>query len=166
MVWYDEKEKGGKKRMEQFHGEPVLAQAQARLVPPNGHFEDCICRLVLTQSYFYALEDNFDGSFEEKLVIPVSHIQTIEEVAYQKDGTKKAGGGGLEIASMVANVFFGALAGVMLLSGAKKNAPAKYLEITHVNENGRNTLLHFNECASVKPLIRAFNKRQMEKYKY
>lgn len=160
-----EKEKGVEK-MEQYRGEPVLAKARARLVPPNGYFEDCICMLVLTQSNFYAMEDNFDGSFEEKLVIPVNRIRTIEEVVYQKDGKKRVSSGGLDIASMVASVVFGALAGVVFLSGSKKNASARYLEIMHINEDGKNTLLHFNECASVKPLIKAFDKQQMAKYKY
>lgn len=152
--------------MEHYRGEQVLAKASARLVPPNGHFEDCICRLILTQSYFYALEDNFDGSFEEKLVIPASHIQTIEEVEYQKPGEKKSSSGGLETASMVANVVLGAIVGIIAIPGvSKKKTSSRYLEITYVTDNGKQSLLHFSECVSIKSLIKGFKKQQMEKYK-
>lgn len=152
--------------MKQYRGERVLRAAKARLVPPDIYLEDCICRLLLTQSYFYALEDMFNGNFEERLVIPLSRIREMEMVVYQKTMTKMKGSEGrLAVASVFVNAILAEITGIDVMSGpVSRSAPSRYLEIIHIDRNGRNARLYFNECASVKPLIKAFRKRQKELY--
>lgn len=70
-----------------YGGEKIIAQLDARIQPYDARIPDCICALVLTEKFLAVLEDNYDGTFEEHLQIPVSDMLYFDH--YKKEGQEE-----------------------------------------------------------------------------
>lgn len=70
----------------EYKGQKIIAQAQARLVPPDDDYPDCMCDLVLTERSFYVLEDNYNKTYTEHFSIPVSCIDEMKILGGSSDG--------------------------------------------------------------------------------
>lgn len=70
----------------EYRGYPVLSTGEARMVPPDDHYPDCLCLLMLTEQRFYVLEDNYDGSYTEHFSIPRKRIKNMTILSNEKDG--------------------------------------------------------------------------------
>ena len=66
--------------MREYRGRKVLRYLTARIIPQkNSTLPDSICHILLTEDTFYALEDNYDGTYTTHFEIPCGHIKCIEK---------------------------------------------------------------------------------------
>lgn len=103
----------------------------ARLVPSTPDYPDCMCDLLLTDSFFYVLEDNYDGTHTEHFAIPLRWIVSVEQETYT-DKETDGGSGGMSTGQVVATSVVAAIAGLLYLpGGAKRGKPSSvYLAVT------------------------------------
>ncbi|MCL2812305.1 MAG: hypothetical protein FWD25_10540 [Clostridia bacterium] len=69
--------------MKFYRDEPILASLNGRLVPPDKHYPDCQCKVILTELNLYVLEYNYDNTYIEHFSIPIDdvlHIKCMESV--------------------------------------------------------------------------------------
>ena len=63
--------------LKNYNGFQVLCHARAKLVPWGDSKPDCVCGLLLTELYLYALEDNYNNTYTEHYIIPVKKLKYI-----------------------------------------------------------------------------------------
>ena len=138
----------------------IRKQTIARLVPPDANYGDCICKLTLTDHYFYVLEDNFDGTYQEHFNIPLSWIHKVEIVSNReksKMGRVKSSRAVLLVA-IIMNVIVGNYAPSNEALGGK--AEIEYLKITYTDVYGEKNELFFKDVKQhIKGFVRRFQKK-------
>lgn len=94
--------------------DPIKALFDARLVPPDETYPDCVCTAVLTDRYFYILEKEIDG-YTEHFVLPLEAIVDMEIAVHGKDTIRKAKDKGKQQATDMVSVTLASMAGSPLL---------------------------------------------------
>lgn len=128
--------------LKNYHGFPVLCHAQAKLVPWGDSKPDCVCELLLTELYLYALEDNYNNTYTEHYIIPVKKLKYIgitSTVTREKNVESSAM---LDAATLVV----GAVSGMYVhnVSGTKPGKKVKYyLRIDYMNDESKNETIFF-----------------------
>ena len=141
--------------IEEYKGEKVLTDLTARLMPPNDNYPDCMCELLLTKQHLYVLEDNFDGTFAEHFIFPVSQIQKLEEKTFEKT---TAGRTGITVFLLALLSFGGAL-----VSASRKNMSSdSLLTITYTDGMGGSKGLCFHELESRATVMESIFKQLKE----
>ncbi len=57
-----------------YHDEEILLSISCRINSYDKSIPDCMCALVLTPKHIYALEDNYDGTYTEHIVLETKSI--------------------------------------------------------------------------------------------
>lgn len=141
--------------IEEYKGEKVLTDLTARLMPPNDNYPDCMCELLLTKQHLYVLEDNFDGTFAEHFIFPVSQIQKLEEKTFEKTTAGRTG----ITAFLLALLSFGGT----LVSASRKNMSSdSLLTITYTDGMGGSKGLCFHELESRATVMESIFKQLKE----
>ena len=141
--------------IEEYKGEKVLTDLTARLMPPNDNYPDCMCELLLTKQHLYVLEDNFDGTFAEHFIFPVSQIQKLEEKTFDKTTAGRTG----ITAFLLALLSFGGA----LVSASRKNMSSdSLLTITYTDGMGGSKGLCFHELESRATVMESIFKQLKE----
>lgn len=141
--------------IEEYKGEKVLTDLTARLMPPNDNYPDCMCELLLTKQHLYVLEDNFDGTFAEHFIFPVSQIQKLEEKTFEKTTAGRTG----ITAFLLALLSFGGA----LVSASRKNMSSdSLLTITYTDGMGGSKGLCFHELESRATVMESIFKQLKE----
>ncbi len=145
--------------MSEYKGEQVLAQNSARLLPFGDKYPDCQCELILTPGHLYAVEDNFDGTWTEQIVFPISQVVSIEkkkEETTALDARDARRSGGIFTAMVMAmGIMSGGVA--YYKEGPAKKEKAKYIEVRYQVGDGRTDVVHFGELeGNVSGFIEAF----------
>lgn len=141
--------------IEEYKGEKVLTDLTARLMPPNDNYPDCMCELLLTKQHLYVLEDNFDGTFAEHFIFPVSQIQKLEEKTFEKTTVGRTG----ITAFLLALLSFGGA----LVSASRKNMSSdSLLTITYTDGMGGSKGLCFHELESRATVMESIFKQLKE----
>lgn len=151
-------------RIDKYHGEKVIAQLTARLVPPDDSYPDCMCEVLMTDRHLYVLEDNYDDTYQEHFAFTVGQIKNMET---RTDSSQKASPGNDYGAIQDAVLsFLGTLAGIQVFfSPGKTKTRVKLLIVTYVNGEGKEDKLFFRDIkGSEKPLKRAYQKAWKEFY--
>ena len=141
--------------IEEYKGEKVLTDLTARLMPPNDSYPDCMCELLLTKQHLYVLEDNFDGTYAEHFIFPVSQIQRLEEKTFEKTTAGRTG----ITAFLLALLSFGGA----LVSASRKNMSSdSLLTITYTDGTGGSKGLCFHELESRATVMESVFKQLKE----
>lgn len=61
-----------------FLDEEVLANIPARLVSCNNNLYDCPCVVILTKNRLCIAEDNFDGTYDYHIDLPITSVISME----------------------------------------------------------------------------------------
>lgn len=158
-LFYKQKEKN---EMAEYKGEKILAQLTARLVPPNVTYPDCMCELILTEQHFYALEDNFDGTYETHLQYPIAQLETMK-ITVETD-SKNSSGTECTALQYALTALLGLIGGTLLFYG-KIREKKKFLEITYRDGRGKIDYLFFKDLQSdAKRMVNAFTKAKSAFY--
>lgn len=141
-----------------FDGSKILNQITAKLVPPDHSYPDSLCKVIMTKAFLYVLEDNYDGTFNIHFKIPLEKIVSVE-----KYNTERGNGvnEGRTYAPSKSTISFLAIFGLIYipLSGKKnENANQIFLKVFYKNESGEMCTVFFENCSSIKNMVRAFRK--------
>lgn len=124
-----------------YNGEKILNQASARLVPPDNTYPDCTCNILITEKSFYALENNFDDTYNLLLKISLRKLLIIEE--YISDAVS------------VLNVTLSRSAKHRLSAEKGGNS---FLRVIYTDENDKMCCMSFEDCNNIKGMVSTFNK--------
>jgi len=134
-----------------YKNQLILHQGEARLIPPNSDYPDCMCLLVLTESRLYVMERRFDGTYDEYFSIPLRQLRRFE-VFEQKDGRKFA----------PLTFLLGLLGGMLVVDDTWEMKKRDYLEIDYCDPdslNNGNLTIRFHEMdGSVRRLAKEWRK--------
>ena len=153
-----------------FNDENVLGSLDCRLVPPDNRYPDCRCALILTESYLYVSEDNYDGTYTDHFVIPILDVTHIERWAQV---LSKTGEETVAVEPRGWRRFLYRLNGPLArarrdLAGqrmAERNPMAghfgstksarEYVRVLYRAEDGSEASLYFSDAGNPQPLSRA-----------
>ncbi len=144
-------------RPKEYRGQKIIAELSAKLVPPNNHYPDCICMLVLTSQHLYVLEDNFDGTYETHFAFVLREIDSIEiETWEQASGLKGSG----EIMPTFAIILIYWCSIMFSLPSGKSSrvVKQKYITIKYHTEQGKKEKIYFHIPDGAKTFIKMFEK--------
>ena len=134
----------------EYKGEKVISQLTARLIPPNDNYEDCRCELLLTQNHLYVLEDNFNGTWAEHFVFPLSQLTKIEQQVQTGNNANAA-----KKSSIVATLSYLFLGGAVVSGGGASRK--QFLHVSFQNMNGKEDTIFFEDLeSSAIPFEKAF----------
>lgn len=144
----------------EYRGQNVIAQLEARLVPPNKNYPDCECILVLTNQHLYVLEDNFDGSYETHFEFVLREIDAIdiERVSYNLN---LKGNAGNQTGSYIISAVLGLIGGVLVMPDESQNRTmrSKYIVICYHTVQGEKEKIYFNMPSfGTSGFLKAFRK--------
>ena len=139
-----------KQYLNEYKGETVLAGLTARLIPPTTDYPDCMCDLLLTQSHLYVLEDNYDDTYTEHFIFPVTQLQKFETE------TKKYTVNGQESAAQPILGVIGMITGAFAYAGKKdRTMKDKIFSITYLDGKGGSDRLCFRDLENTSAAIKA-----------
>ena len=141
--------------IEEYKGEKVLTDLTARLMPPNDNYPDCMCELLLTKQHLYVLEDNFDGTYAEHFIFPISQIQRLEEKTFEKTTAGRTG----ITAFLLALLSFG---GAIVSASRRNMSSDSLLTITYTDGMGGSKGLCFHELESRATVMESVFKQLKE----
>lgn len=128
--------------LKNYNGFQVLCHARAKLVPWGDSKPDCVCELLLTELYLYALEDNYNNTYTEHYIIPVKKLKYIgitSTVTREKSVESSAM---LDAATLVVGAVSGTY--VYNVSGTKPGKRVRYyLRIDYMNDESKNETIYF-----------------------
>lgn len=145
----------------EYKGQKILAEYDARLIPPDDHYSDCECVLVLTKQHLYVLEDNFDGTYEMHFEFVLDEIDdiVIEQQQSKKYTNSQAASGAGELITGIACVLGGVAASPGL--GNRRAAKKEYLAIVYHEVLGEIRKLYFEaKYSGAKNFVKKFHKER------
>ena len=144
----------------EYNGFPVYEAARARLVPWGDEKPDCMCELLLTELYLYALEDNFNNTYTEQYVVPLNKITFLgitASVNRDRDTVSAA-------FNTAAAAVMGAVTGLYVYDDKSMTGKRKakyYLRIDYQDDQGKRDIIFFEDLdPKVDKLIEYWNKMQ------
>ncbi len=145
----------------EYRGQEIIAQLEARIMPPNHNYPDCECELVLTKQHLYVLEDNFDGTYETHFDFVLSEI---DDIAVEKWTDKRNSGSTTDsVSNYVVSAILGLIGGMLITPSIKQDTVTqkKYLVIHYHTEQGKKESIYFNRYSSgVAGFLKRFHKLQ------
>lgn len=145
--------------MEKYYkDEKILKKIASRLVPPDNTYQDCVCKVIMTENFLYILEDNFDGSFNCLFEIPLKKILSVEKYI-SEDGREASGDDGFISIRQLASAFVAVLCGHIWLPGKERqNEVRSYLHVIYRNEDDVKCHIYFENCSSIRGMVNIFKK--------
>ncbi|MGL5434791.1 MAG: hypothetical protein ACRDBO_05240 [Lachnospiraceae bacterium] len=150
--------------MQQYKGHKVIRQSEARLVPPDDTYPDCVCSLILTQCYLFVLEDNYDDTYTEYFFLPLAKIKNMRILSSTADEGAKAelfsGEQGL-VAAII--TFLGLFSNLYIYHGEGTSTRRKqdYLRIDYLDEWAQQKDVFFIELGTgIKKIIKYWGKQK------
>lgn len=143
------------KSINEYKGETVLTNLTARLMPPNDNYPDCMCELLLTKQHLYVLEDNFDGTYAEHFIFPITQIQRLEEKRFDKTTAGRTGITAFLLALL-------SLGGAIVSAGRRNVTSDSLLTITYNDGMGVSKGLCFHELESGASVMESVFKQLKE----
>ena len=143
--------------MHLYRDEPVLGTLACRLVPPDKHYPDCQCKVILTELNLYVLEDNYDGTYIEHFTIPIGdvlHIKCMESVILD------SGAMGYKPESRGLGRFLRMVGSAFSAIEDEERMPSKLVRIRYRAEGARESSLDFKGEDSPRRMA-----RQLAKYR-
>jgi len=143
----------------QFKGKKILSAIAARLISSDNIYPDAICHVIMTEDTFYVIEDNYDGTFTYHFSIPLERI--ISVVKYEPEKLETNNSNRYTPSQTTAGLL--ALIGVFVFPGKGRQEARKiYLRIAYKNTDDKMQSLFFEDCSSIKSMVKAFNKKTDE----
>ena len=143
-----------------FKGRKILSQITARLVPPDHTYPDAVCILVMTESHFYVMEDNYDGTYTYHFELPLSKIISVNKYDSERPAVDKEDG--YTPSQMTTAVM--ALAGVVVIPRrGKGEAKKQYLKVLYTNTDDELRAVFFEQCTNMKGMVKAWSRHQSQK---
>lgn len=143
----------------EYRGQKVIATYQARMIPPNNSYPDCVCMIVLTQQHLYVLEDNFDGTCEIHFDFVVREIDDVEIELHGKE--KSSGNQAALLSKQLITAAACVIAGAIPIPDEtrKKMVKRELLAISYHDVQGKKCKLYFNiNNPGAKKFIKMFHK--------
>lgn len=131
--------------LKEYKGEEVITGMIARLVPPNNHYPDCMCMLLLTKYHLYVLEDNFDNTYTEHFAFPILQIQKMEIQKYKIWERVEESGLTMILSTALSIIMNTAAIPTMPRQRVVRN---KLFMITYMNGQGGSDTLYFQDLQS------------------
>jgi len=146
----------------QLAGKKILQQITARLVPPDHHYPDCICSVVMTEDAIHVLEDNYDGTNTCHFRISLDRVLAVKK--YLTEDSRGASGKNPYVTSVHSassnavnrKTSFFILPGFFAFwtkggsQGSRRFASKTYLRINYKNEQDKTDSLFFEDCDGLK----------------
>ncbi|GFI03632.1 hypothetical protein AALA79_06045 [Lachnospiraceae bacterium 64-25] len=144
-------------RLKEYRGEKIVTQLSAKLLPPDLHYPDCICLLVLTDRHLYVLEDNFDGTYEMHFEFVLSRIDGIEIETWEQISTGKDSKENLPVFAAILTYWCSVMFSVPI-GKPNRAVKEKYIVIKYHTEQGKKEKIYFHLPDGAKPFIKSFEK--------
>lgn len=151
----------------EYKGQKIMAEASARLVPPNDHYPDCQCFLVATERSFFVLEDNYDNTYTEHFFISLDKICNMNVLVNGRPDNdihmgESTGGGAL---ATIVTAIVGLFAGLIILPiGSHKPSEQMYLRVDYLDEWSKMQEVYFREIDSAaKKIVKYWQSYRKEK---
>lgn len=61
----------------EYIGEEVKAKLEGKICSYDKSVPDCLCAIYLTDNHIFVSEDNFDGTYEDHYVFPLSNVTDV-----------------------------------------------------------------------------------------
>ncbi len=119
----------------EYHGETVLASVHAKLISYDENIPDCMCNVYLTDGHIFVLEDNYDGTYTDHVILDKTSVRDVLiEDPYRKSFNDNDG-----------HRTFNLLQILFSDNVAAQKAPKqKYFTIKYTDQKGSKETLYFD----------------------